>query len=147
MWSPGITLVDSHNCKAAALDEVSTLPYLRRMRLILATLSALVLVSTGFASARPLDVHVRVHRAPDGRITGYLVRHGLLTAEQAACTTFVPGPHGSRRVEHVSVYERSGDGCPGVASPPTFLFDVFVDTISGVVDKTPLTRDRLDTVL
>ncbi len=117
------------------------------MRLILATFSALALLSTGIASARPLDVHVRVHRAPNGKIAGYLVRHGLLTPQQAACTTFVPGAHGSRRVEHVSVYERSGDGCPGVGSEPTFLFDVFVDTVSGVVDTTPLTRDRLDTVL
>lgn len=118
------------------------------MRPILATFFAVVLgSSSGSAIARPLDVHVHVHRVPDGRITGYLVRHGLLTPEQAACTTFVSGPHGSRRVEHVSVYERSGDGCPGVAQEPVFLFDVFVDTISGVVDTTPLSKDRLDTVL
>lgn len=118
------------------------------MRPILATFSAIVLGLTGgIASARPLDVHVHVHRVRDGRIAGYLVRHGLLTPEQAACTTFVPGPHGSRRVEHVSVYERSGDGCPGIGQEPTFLFDVFVDTVSGVVDTTPLTKDRLDTVL
>ena len=118
------------------------------MRPILATFVTVLLgLSGGLAVARPLDVHVHVHRGPDGRIAGYLVRHGLLTPEQAACTTFVPGAHGSRRVEHVSVYERSGNGCPGVGQEPTFLFDVFVDTVSGVVDMTPLTKDRLDTVL
>lgn len=132
----------------ALLDGVPALPYAWSMRPILAMIIATVLgFSTGSASARPLDVHVHVHRGPVGQIAGYLVRHGLLTPEQAACTTLVPGPHGSRRVKHVSVYERSGDGCPGVAQEPTFLFDVFVDTVSGVVDTTPVTKDRLDTVL
>lgn len=118
------------------------------MRQILALIAAAAVgFSTGVASARPLDVHVHIHRAPNVRITGYLVRHGLLTAEQAACASLVSGPHGSRRVEHVSVYQRSGDGCPGSAQPPLFLFDVFVDTVSGVVDTTPATKDELDTVL
>lgn len=139
---------DSGSAALRALDGGAGRPYLRIMRPILATFTAAVIgLSTGAASARPLDVHVHLHRVPNGRVATYLVRHGLLTAEQAACASLVPGPHGSRRVEHVSVYQRSGDGCPGAPQPPVFLFDVFVDTVSGVVDTTPVTKDELDTVL
>ena len=118
------------------------------MRPILAIFAAAVIaLFTGVASARPLDVHVRVHRLAHARVASYLVRHGLLTSEQAACASWVSGPHGSRRVQHLSVYQRSGDGCPGAPQPPVFLFDVFVDTVSGVVDTTPVTKDELETVL
>ena len=103
------------------------------------------------ADARPLDVHVRVHRfhayAGHVRIANYLVAHNLLTPEQAACATLIRGPNGSRRVQHIGVFERSGGACPGAPQPPAHLFDVFVDTVSGVVDTTKSDPDELQTVL
>ncbi len=118
------------------------------MRQISLAAAACLVLTMGAASARPLDVHVRVHRhGAHVRIASYLVRHGLLTPEQAACAALIPGPHGSRRVEHLSVFETSGGRCPGAPQPPVFLFDVFVDRVSGVVDTTPPAADELDTVL
>ncbi len=108
----------------------------RLMRKTLLLLSAALSLTMGGAIARPLDVHVygghysHHHRG----IGGYLVRHGLLTREQAACAVFVPGRLGSRRVQQLSVFQRSGGRCPGeVAERPAFLFDVYVDRVSGVV--------------
>ncbi len=120
------------------------------MRKTALLLAASLCLSFGAASARPLDVHVHVRRGlhgPHAQIASYLVRHGLLTTEQAACASLVPAPHGSYRVTHLSVFEHSGGRCPGEPQPPQHLFDVYVDTVSGVVDTTRDEPDELDTVL
>ena len=105
---------------------------------LLATLACLALPVIG--QARPLHVHVTVAGA-------ILVHEGILTPRQLACSRLLPGKMGSRRVQQISVYERHGDGCPGDPQPPTYLFDVYVDRISGVVDYTPEGPNELQTIL
>ena len=108
----------------------------------LTLLTLAVLALPALAEARPLRVHVRV-----GPVAAILVRQGILTPQQVACSELVPGRLGSRRVEQVSLYEVHGGRCPGTPQPPTYLFDVYVDRISGVVDYTPETNEELQTIL
>lgn len=115
---------------------------------LLPTLAALLVLSTAAASARPLDVHGRAMRhGGHARVASFLVRHGLLTPEQAACAAFVPAANGSSRVQQLSIFQTTGGRCPGAPQPPVYLFDVFVDRVSGVVDTTQGLEDQLDTVL
>jgi hypothetical protein len=111
--------------------------------LVVLALACLALPAAGIA--RPLDVHVRVHHADGaGRI---LLSEGILTPHQLACTYVVRGKLGSARVAQVSLFQRHGGACPGAPQPPTYLFDLYVDTVSGVVDYTPEAHDELLTVL
>ena len=112
-------------------------------------LAAALALSTSVAAARPLDVHVigPRHRVAHARVASYLVRHGLLTREQAACASLVPAGHGSRRVEHLAIFQTTGGRCPGPQQPPVHLFDVYVDRVSGVVDTTQGLDGELDTVM
>lgn len=128
------------------MDAAAGLSYTSGMRaslLILAILS----VPTAAMAARPL--HVRLNRAHQiGRAERYIARNHLLTPEQLACATIVPGKLGSARVSQISVFEQHGlPACPGDATPPTFLFDLYVDTVSGVVDYTPDEQGQLQTIL
>ena len=113
---------------------------------LLLTLAVLSLPTVAFA-ARPL--HVRVSRAHQiGRAQDFLLRNHLLTPEQLACATIVPGRLGSARVSQISVFEQHGNGvCPGDSTPPTFLFDLYIDRVSGVVDYTPDEQGQLQTIL
>jgi hypothetical protein len=115
-------------------------------RLILATLACLAFSAA--AEARSVRVHtLRVHVGHGGAAAAILVHEGILTRAQLACSQFRPGRVGSWRVQEVAVFERHGGRCPGPPQPPTFLFNVYVDRISGVVDYTPETSEELKTIL
>lgn len=127
------------------MDGAARLPYTSLMRASLLTLAMLSLPTLALA-APPL--HVRVSRAHQvGRAQSFILRNHLLTPEQLACSTIVRGRLGSSRVSQISVFEQHGGACPGDPTPPTFLFDLYVDTVSGVVDYTPDEQSQLQTIL
>lgn len=116
------------------------------MRASLLTLAVLSMPTIALA-APPLHVRVSGAHARIGQAQSFIARNHLLTSEQLACATIVPGRLGSPRVRQISVFEQHGGVCPGDATPPTFLFDLYVDTVSGVVDYTPEEQSQLQTIL
>lgn len=130
------------------MDGAAGLAYTFEMRVSILLTLAVLSMPTLAVAAPPL--HVRVSRV-HGRIgpaQRFIVRNDLLTPEQLACATIVPGRLGSARVSQVSVFEQHGSvTCPGAPTPPTFLFDLYIDTVSGVVDYTPDEQSQLQTLL
>lgn len=114
--------------------------------LILATLACLAFSAA--AEARTVRIHtLRVHVGHGGAAAAVLLHEGILTRAQLACSVFRPGRLGSWRVQEVAVFERHGGACPGAPQPPSFLFNVYVDRISGVVDYTPESSEELKTIV